>query len=288
MDVNTLIESICAVHLSSYVESPYEDRGGLMLVGPPGALKSTMVSVLERQYSDAIMLSDINARTLNDLRDQIAQQSIRTLVLPELQKLYERHPYTASNVEGTLRALAGEGFAAASFEDQRVQRLRARATVISAMTPSTVSERFKAWESSGFNRRFLWALVRVQDVTVLDRALYNWQKLNFRMRSIPQPPVQGRIPNLTTKQEREQVRQWVRYQPGGSPILQAQVLAKMLAVLKWWYREIGDRPQEGLNVIRAFVPALGREGTTLELPEPDAEHKAVRKPVTKKKKRRAA
>lgn len=282
MDVKTLVEVLCAVHLASYVESPFEDRGGLMLVGPPGALKSTMVATLERPYNDAIMLSDINARTLNDLRDQIAQNTIRTLVLPEIQKIYERHPYTASNVEGTLRALAGEGFSSAGFQDARVARLRARACIIGALTPDTYDTHFKQWDSTGYTRRFLWALVYVKDITVLDRSLYEWTRLDFQIRHVPLAPVDGsRIPNLTTKQERQLVRGWVKYQPGGSPVVQAQLLAKVLAVLKWWYIQLanprtvkqqrtayGTASDQAINVLMDFVPALGKEGAPLDLPEP--------------------
>ena len=153
--VEALLDVLCAVHLTSYVESPFKDRGGLMIVGAPGILKSTVLDIVDANYADAIALSDVNAQALNRLKSRIAQGDIRTLVLPEYSKLYERNPATASNVEGTLRALVSEGFSSASFEDATLQRQRARATVVAAMTPEFREDQAERWQRSGFARRFL-------------------------------------------------------------------------------------------------------------------------------------
>lgn len=264
--VSLFLEALCAVHLSSYVESPFADAGGLMVVGPPGVLKSTMLSVLEA-YSDAVSVSDINTRTLIDLRDQIAARVIRSLVIPEYKKLWDRHAYTAANVEGTLQALVGEGFGSASFEDQRLQRMKARCTVVSAMTPHFQAIRFREWEESGFNRRFLWCLVRLQDPTVLDRAVEQWQRVEFKVSHIPISPTpqSSNIPNLTTTLERAEMRQLVKYQPGGSHALQTAILVKMLAVFKWWYRLLKKPDRDALKAVRTFAHALGKEGAELVL-----------------------
>lgn len=261
--VGTLLEILCAVHLSSYVESPFQDRGGLMIVGPPGVLKSTFLGLLDRNYNDAVSISDINARSLNDLRDQIASKTIRTLVIPEYAKLHERHIYTAQNVEGTVRALVGEGFTSASFEDARINRLRARCTLVSAMTPKFQTDHFKAWEESGFNRRFLWSLVRLQDSELLERAVEEWRLVDFRVAHVPPTPSSDTIPNLTTQEERAELRRLVKYQPGGSHAVHIALLAKVLAVLKWWYR-LRKRPErEALETVRSFAQSLGKEGAEL-------------------------
>jgi hypothetical protein len=264
MNTATLVEIVCATHLSSYVQGPFKERGGLMLYGPPGVLKSTFLSVLDTQYHDAITLSDINARSLIDIRDQIASGSIRTIVLPELQKIYERHPYTAANVEGTLRAMAGEGFAGASFQDQRIARLKAHATVIAAMTTGLVEKNFTAWNDSGFNRRFLWALIGLSNPEILNEAVIRWELLDFKMPVVPRSPHSGMIPNLTTVDERRRCRMLVKYQPGGSVALQAQLLSRMLAVLKWWYRETGRRTKP-METIEDFAPALTKQGAIIDL-----------------------
>lgn len=267
VDAGQLVEVICATHLSSYVDLPgFTDRGGLMLVGAPGMLKTTFIGILDRHYPDALMLSDINAQGLVRLRDIIATGGVRTLVIPELRKLYERNEATASNVEGTLRALVSEGFQAASFEDQRVNRARARATVIGALTPATQSKRFTDWEESGLNRRFLWSLIRLEDATILDRAAVACQSLDFQLQHVPRAPLSGEsIPNLTTAPEREQFRLWVKYQPGGMHALQLQLLTRQLAVLRYWYQEAGIN-RDPMETMRAFAQTLGREGAEIRLP----------------------
>lgn len=264
MRISELIEVVCATHLASFVESPFSERGGLIIVGAPATLKSTAAFVLEKSYSDAVTLSDINAQGLIALRDAIAAGSIRTLVLPEIAKLYERHPQTASNVEGTIRALAGEGFAAASFEDQRINSIKARATVIGALTPAMQRKQFKGWEESGFNRRFLWSLLRLKDAHALEQAVIDWKLIEFNITDVPRMPLTGgQIPNLTTADDRRQIHRWCKYQPGGNHALQIQLLSKILAVLRWWYREKGDR-RDAMTTVGAFAVSLGRDGAMLD------------------------
>lgn len=260
-----LVEVLCAAHLGNLVEGPFQERGGLMLVGPPGVLKTTFVSALDHAYQDAIMVSDINVQSLIRLRDAIASGKINTLVLPELAKVYERADVTAKNVEGTLRAMAAEGFSAASFEDSRINRLVARALVIGAMSPAMVTRHFTAWEESGFNRRFLWCLVRLADPLALERAAINWSKIDFRMRHLPLAPLGSQIPNLTTQRERQRLAVLAKYQPGGDHAIQIQLLIRILAVLRWWYQESGD-PRDAMETLEAFAPALSK-GVSLELYE---------------------
>lgn len=275
MRAGDLVEILCAAHLGNFVEGPFLDRGGIMIVGPPGILKTTFVSVLDKQYQDAIMLSDINVKSLVQLRDPIASGRINTLVLPELQKLYERQEVTASNLEGHIRALAAEGFTAASFEDSRVNRLTARAMIIGAMTPSVVTKRFAGWEETGFNRRFLWALVRLSDPNALERAAVAWKRIDFRLAHVPLPPMSGSIPNNTTQRERQRLLSMVKYQPGGDHAIQVQILVRSLAVLRWWYAESGS-PRNAMQTIESFAPALGKDGVAVELPSsPDEVDEAI-------------
>jgi hypothetical protein len=259
-----LIEALCAAHLSSYVESEFQDRGGIILVGPPGVLKTTFLSVLDRQYFDAVGISDINAKTLALLKNQIAAKSIRTLVITELRKLYERDPRTAGNVEGTLRAMVAEGFHAAGFEDARINRTAARCVVVSAVTPEMQEEYFAHWEESGFGRRFLWPLIVMKDPGVLDRAVENGKVLRFRVQ-VPRPPLEGqKIPDLTTRRERREIRGFLKSQPGGGVHnLQQLLLVKMLAVLKWWYIEHRRSGREAFRTIRAFAQSLQDGGVEL-------------------------
>jgi hypothetical protein len=275
MKATDLIEVLCAAHLGSLVESPFQDRGGIMVVGPPGVLKTTLVSILDSQYQDALMLSDINVKSLVRLRDQIASGKFNTLVFPELAKIYERADVTAKNVEGTLRALAAEGFAAASFEDSRMNRLTARALVIGAMTPPTVETHFTEWEESGFNRRFLWTLVKLSDPMALEKAAIAWQRINFRMVHVPMAPMGGTIPNRTTMRERQRLAILVKYQPGGDHAIQLQLMVRILAVLRWWYAESGQ-PRSAMETVERFAVSLGKSGDEIELPSgPDEVDEAM-------------
>ena len=266
MQASDLVEVLCAAHLGHLVEGPFRERGGIMLVGPPGVLKTTFVSILDQHYQDCVMLSDINVKSLVALRDQIASGKINTLVLPELAKVYERADATALNVEGTLRALAAEGFSAASFEDSRINRLSARAMVIGAMTPATIEKRFVGWEESGFNRRFLFSLLRLSDAMALENAAMNWQRIDFRIRHIPLAPSLGpsTIPNLTTQKERHRLAVLVKNQPGGDHAIQLQLLIRVLAVLKWWYAETGTL-DDPMQVLERFAVSLGKNGAEIDI-----------------------
>lgn len=276
MQASDLIEVICAAHLGGMVEGPYQERGGIMLVGPPAVLKTTFVEIIERWYADAIMVSDINVKSLIRIRDAIAAGKVGTLVLPEYGKLYERADVTSMNIEGTIRALAGEGFAAASFEDSRINRLKARALIIGALVPSTVEKHFSRWEESGFNRRFLWSLIRLKDASALERAAIAWQRIPFRVEHVPLPPVGESIPNLTTVKERQRLAALVKYQPGGDHAIHIQLMTRILAVLRWWYRENRIR-RDPVATMERFGASLGKTGASIDLgPIPRADLRAER------------
>lgn len=268
LHISVLVEAIAAVHLAGYVEeSQWPERGGLMLVGPPGTLKSTLLQILDRTYSDVLVISDLNLRSLAQLRDEIAAGKIRTLVFPEIAKLFERKAETSSAVEGVLRALASEGFTSAGFEDSRISRFTARASVIAALTPSFQRKKFDDWTETGFSRRFLWSFITLSDAQVIERALVEWQRLSFRVGHLPPLPVSGTIPMLSTRAERERCRILVKYQPGGDNALQLQLLMKMISVLRWWYREMGD-PRNAFDTVLSFAETLGRQGGQIDLDAP--------------------
>ena len=58
--VGSMLEAMCAIHMSSYVDSPVKDRGWLMLIGPPGVLKTSFLEVIEDNYHNAISASNLN------------------------------------------------------------------------------------------------------------------------------------------------------------------------------------------------------------------------------------
>ncbi|MGH8906831.1 MAG: hypothetical protein ACRD0K_10030 [Egibacteraceae bacterium] len=261
-----MIEVLCAAHLSSYVVSELRERGGLVIIGDPATLKSALLSVIDHNYHNAISLSDINARALTDLRGQIASESIRTIVLPEFAKLYERgNVGTAEHVVGTLRAMAAEGFQAAAFEDSRINRTTAHCTVIGAMPPALQSLRFNQWEVSGLNRRFLWPLVAMKDGELLETSRVERRLLDLELSSYPPIPTGGVIPNDTTREERARCRTLVKYQPGGNHVTQLEMLVRVLAVLQWWYPMIGRPREQAMQTVQEFGVSLGRGGARLDV-----------------------
>lgn len=277
LPLRVILECVCAAHLSAYVDAPVEDRGGLMVIGAPGVLKSTLLGFLDRNYSDALAVSDINARGLIELRDQIAGGIVRTLILPEMFKLYERHATTASNVEGTLRALVAEGFHASSNQDQQVQRTIARCMVIGGMTPMLLELNSRRWRDSGFARRFLWSLIALENPQALTRSVIEWTPVNIGI-SHSLPPVPGsKIPFATVSRvERERLEMQVKHQQGAPHNLQHLLLCKMLVVLRWWYRmqdKRADPDKDAWQTIMLFARTLGKSGAYIrvEMPQPNGE-----------------
>lgn len=282
ISMQTMLEVLCACHLSTYVQSDIKDCGGMMLIGDPATLRSTMLNVMDRQYHNVLSLSDLNARGLAELRGAIASKQIRTLVLPELAKLYERgNPGTAEHVIGTLRALVAEGFRAASFEDARVVRIAARCVVMAALTPSLQVRHYTEWENSGFNRRFLWVVIALEQGEIIEESRVQRRLLDVEIGSYPPIP-NTVIPDETTEAERRALRMLVKYQPGGNHGMQLELMARMLAVLRWWYQKLNRPKEEAMARMREFARALGQDGglisvKMLHLPAPESVAKRRRK-----------
>lgn len=253
----TLVECICAMHLTSYVKGLGDHRGGMWLVGPSGALKSTFLDFLD-VYENTIFHSDLNVKTLMNLKGQFSVGSLRTLVLPELQKIYERDPRSAANIEGSIRAFAEEGFRGASFEPTGINRFRARACVIGAMTDEFQVRMWQRWVDSGFARRFLWGLIRLDDPDVLMRAVENWKLQDLGDISIPKLPSTREIENNLSVGDRKRIRPLVRYQPQPNNFC-FEMLCKVACVLRWHYERRGIK-RDALESVEEFSLALGGTG----------------------------
>ena len=78
MEYMTLVETIAAAHLAQFVESPFSYRGGLFLVAPPGAFKSTVSKTIEA-FPKTVVLSDINVQQLVNLKVEILAEAILTV-----------------------------------------------------------------------------------------------------------------------------------------------------------------------------------------------------------------
>jgi hypothetical protein len=259
-----LLEAICALHLASYVhDSPVHDRGGLMLVGPPGMLKTTFLDVLDTNYHNAIAASNLNTTTLLKMQGQFYNGSMRSLILPDMQAMYAGDPRTAARLEQAIMQLAGEGNRGASWQDSRTQKFKSRCAVFAAITSRQFEQMSSRWDDIGFSRRFLWASIALADPEALMDAIEQWQRAELGVIKIPDPPLNGTIPNLIGQTERRAIRSWLKYQPGPHEI-QFSLMCRATSALVWHYRErrIKDDP---LAVMREFAETLQRDAALVRI-----------------------
>jgi len=262
MHIRSLVEVISAAHLSHYVESPFKERGGIMLIGPPASLKSAMVEVIDC-YPNANIATDLTIKQAARLRDDFAGGKIATMAFTDFAKLYQRHNSTAANIEGFVRALTAEGFRQVNWEDSRTQCLPARAMVLGCMTQSFYMNKYTNWRDDGFTRRFLWSLFRLEDPNLIVNAIINETKIEFFNGNghgfngrIPTAP----IPMTCTKVEAKMLSDLLRYQD--SKEIGLTMLKKILSALKWKFPKERRTP---MRIIVDFAESLGKDGADLKL-----------------------
>ncbi len=261
--VESMLEVICAMHLASYVDGPVEDRGGLMLVGPPGNLKTTLLDVLDENFASAISCSNLNTQTLSRIQPQFNTGTLRSLILPDLQACYAGDPRTAARLEQALMQLAGEGNRGPSWQDARFQKFKSRCAIFGAMTNRFYEKYANYWEDSGFQRRFLWSSYTLENPDILLDALQDWQRADVGGIKIPDSPASGAIANTTTGEERREIRRWLKYQPGPHEI-QFSLLCRATSALRWHYntRRLKRDP---MHVMREFASTLHKEAALLKV-----------------------
>lgn len=260
MHISTLLSVVSASHLTAYVTSPFPDRGGLMLVSPPEHLKSTIINVL-RPYPNALVVSDMNQRMLSELIADAGTERLHTIAISDFHKLFERHSSTSANVVGTLRALTGEAFSGAAFQDARINRFDSRAFVVGALTPSAYERHMPGWLEDGFARRFLWVLYRIRNRAPLMNAILEWKAYDFGEGvRFPLPLVQ--LPFSVTVSEMKNLKSMVANQYGDT--IPWQLLAKIVSVLRWDFKRRGQRDQS-MALIKSFSEGLGKGGADVTL-----------------------
>jgi len=258
-----LIETVCGIHLSSYVRSPVSDRGGLMLVGPPGALKTTFLDVLDH-YHNSIATSNWNTTTLVQMLPQMVNGGIRSIVIPDMHAIYAGDPRTAARFEAMIMQLAGEGTRGASWQDSRHQKFISRCTVLGAMTSKHFERHSKGWEDSGLLRRFLWCSYALADPDVLMRALDTWQRADIGSIAAPMLPADTVIEDTLTSAERQQIRSWLKHQPTPHEI-QYALLCRTASALRWCYRTAKVK-RDAMKTVRAFAETLQRNAALVTIP----------------------
>jgi len=256
----TLIEVLDAAHCTAYVESPFEQRGGVLLVGPPETLRTTMIEIALNQHPSALIVSDINMRSLTSIKDDLTSGRYSTIGFSDYQKLYERAGITAANVEGTLRALMEEGFSRSPHDDPTSASTKARAMLVAALVESVYKDRANLWKQTGYLRRWLVCLFYMPAMSKnkLVQSIHDWKKLEFDgiKRISPTTP----IPYNITEEESKRLFLMVKGQASqGTPFV---LLKKIYCVLKWKYR---DQPNRVADIMSDFAPALGKDGAPIAI-----------------------
>ena len=259
MQYASLVEIVSAVHLGRYVTSPFESRGGLMLVAPAGQLKSTAIELLDT-YPDAKVVSDINVQTLIKLREDFVGGDVQTLAFTDLEKLYKRHSAVASNVEGILMALVEEGFRKASFQDQRMTAPPARATVIGAMTLKFYETKITEWSDNGFARRFLIAHYRLANAYKLEQAIASWKKHELEDSFQARIPANRQIPYNVTESDQRKIDRALKHQR--SRLTPRVTLGRVVSVLRW---KFSRDPKRVDQILDELIGLLGPNGGTITL-----------------------
>lgn len=257
MRASSVIEFLSAVHQSRYVNGDFTQRGGVILVAPPGQLKSTIIKLALEDYPDALLLSDMNVQTLSALKNSLLDKRYTSLGFGEMEKLYQRNPSTAMNIEGHIKMLVEEGYIKSSFEDPRTQGLAARCSVIGGITPSWYSRKMRQWLDSGFARRFIFSSFTLLDEDAIMEAIYNWKHIPLG-KVLQQVPGNKKIDYSITEKENKIVRDSIKQQPTlEGPFV---ICKKALCVLKWRYEE-----QKAMDIFLDFAESMRATGAMLEL-----------------------
>lgn len=258
MKLSTLIEVLNAVHLSRYVESPYKQRGGLMLVAPPASLKSSILDFLT-EYPSAMIVSDLNVQSFNTLRSDIVAQHITTLVFSDLEKLYQRHASVSSNLEGHIKALADEGFRRPSYQDQRAISMPAHAAIIACMTEDFYERKIGQWLNDGFARRFIWSHYSLENPDLILDAIRTGTLLNLSSEGFsPIIPASRKITNHLERNEVDFLQRMLRYhRQRETPFI---LLRKIAAVLKWKFPKNGWK-----KILDDFEPSMLKNGARVTI-----------------------
>lgn len=258
MKASELIELIDAANLTSYIESPFPQRGAMMLVGPPSVMKTSIIKTALYEVPKTLYLSDLNVNSLMSIRESLISGRYTTIAFPEFEKLYARKADTASNVEATIKQLIEEGFTRASFEEQDAISYTARAFVIGAMTYSFYSSRIGRWRESGFKRRVLWLGVRLNDPDKIMDAVRKWARIELD--GIPRLYPADHIPFNVTEKESEYIEKMLEGQWEVTPYV---LLKKILAVLKWKYAT--TQPEKPMHLFHQLRPLLNNQLGEIEI-----------------------
>lgn len=255
---SNFIEWLGAAADTRFINGPFAERGGIMIIGPPGSFKNTMIEAALEDNPEALILSNLNGKQWNKIRPAFVNRRLTTLAIPELEVIYARNASTAMMCEKIIQRLICDGDRGVS-EDPRMLRSIAHGLVIGGITDDCYERRFDGWERSGFARRWLWMMIRIDDPRKVLVAIRQWKKLDFG--AVMMKPANREIPMDLTEQESKQIEFTIMRQPGYNGT--GYVLAKkIMAVLKWKFKKQPDRPWE---ILKDIAPAFSKSGAELVL-----------------------
>lgn len=251
---SVIMKVLNAAHLTYLVGSEYSERGGIMLVASPGAIKSTILKQSFDGYGDWLYLTDLTTRQLGAMRSEMLDGRVRTLVFEEFAKLFARTNMGAGvNIEKHIQAIVAQGMSRPSYEDQMLATSTVRAFVCGGVVRALYETRFSDWKADGFARRFLWSTYEL-DFSMQDRmivAALDNKKLPIKAALRFSSPASRTISYNVTAEEKKELRHICRHQPGIQDSL--KLMGKILSVLKW------RRERKAMDTISEFGLTLQRE-----------------------------
>lgn len=261
MKFGTLIEIVSAIHLTQFITGPYQQRGGLFFVAPPGALKTTAIEIIE-EYERSLMISNATVKSLDAMRGDFRAGNIKTLGIADLEFIYSRHSTVSSQIEKILMSLVEEGYRKPGFSDQRIQAPVARCSVVGAMTDTFFESKVAEWLDSGFHRRFIWSRYQLNDPVILTDAIETWKKAELETEySQFSIPAHRSLPMNLDKNETQEIRHSMRFQRDlKTPLVLA---IKIVSVLKWKFRNRNNK--QHMYIWNDFSESLSKDGGILNL-----------------------
>jgi len=262
MKAESLLQVLCAAHFAYKVRpDPFNRRGGIMLVAPAGHGKTTLLSKMSTELPKMLDISDLTTRQVSSLRSRILEGKYCTLILDELEKLYQRKDATAQNVEGAIQAIIEQGFQDVPGERPEIMGMPAQALVIANCTEEFFSRQLRRW-STAFIRRWLICQYRLKDPDMFADAIERWKLRELKDGMLFVIPSET-IPYSLTIYESRRIRKWLMMnnQDEKTPY---QLLQRIACVLRWKCRKLGRKRDTTFEILEDFSQCLQKHGTSLD------------------------
>jgi hypothetical protein len=258
MNITTITEVLDAAHLTHYISSNYSERGGIMVIGPPGVLKTALIKAALEGQSHQAIVTDLNMVSLKGMRDSMLSGSYKTLAFPDFQKLYERKAESAANVIGVIKALIDEGFNKFATEATNTPIFTIRCLIMAAMTYSFYMDRIDEWRASGLERRCLWPAIKLKDPHRMMEYAHKLERI--KLNGIPRIISTSGIPFDVSETESKWLLRLSNLQDQElTPFI---LLKKIFAVLKFKY--FNDK-EKAVTIIEQFCQCINGGFGELEI-----------------------